>query len=542
MKWLKNLFSWVPWGQRSRFPSWYRVSSATGDIRITEQTALSLMAVWAAVDYLSSVTANLSFDVYKRLPDGSKVPDPSHPCYDLVHFSPDGGETTAFRFRQTQMVHVLTGGNSFSEILRDGAGRVTRLNLLDPCRVDPQRLDNGRLIYNVDGKRRAHWEILHLAGLGWDGCRGFSPIGMARRSIGLGLSLEQSAEAFFKNASRPSGAFSAPGSLSPEKAAELRKELNEVYGGVENTGQIGLLHGGLTWQSMSISNADAEFMASREFSITEVARLFRLPPTVLQDWSRATFSNVEEANLQTVISTITPWCESIDQEYTLKLFTPEERKTWFAEHNVNSMMRGNSAARSEFYNKLFLMGAITTNQILKLENFDQLIPDAEGGNKRFVPMNLSTLDKAGVNLPAPSPPSRAIEPAPKAEPSTELKRAMRGVVVDAVGRMVRRECAALRRAAKKGDIGPEWASEYYDEHRAMIREAVAPSLAAYRAATGDNIDAETVANDMVQVSLKLVLEVSGAVEKERATEAIDQLCQTWEANRANEVADGVISD
>src|SRR4051812_47909516 len=135
MKWLKSLLNW---SFRSRLPSWYPRTSPVSDIVLNERSALTLISVWAAVDYISSAVANLSFEVYRRFPDGSKIADPSHPAYDLIHFSPDG-ETTAFRFRQSQMVHVLTNGNSYSEIVRDGGGRPVRLNLLDPAAVVPFR-------------------------------------------------------------------------------------------------------------------------------------------------------------------------------------------------------------------------------------------------------------------------------------------------------------------------------------------------------------------------------------------------------------------
>jgi HK97 family phage portal protein len=313
------------------------------------------------------------------------------------------------------MGHCLGWGNSYAEIIRDKkTGTPLELQLLspDPNETRPKRIKRGpfagRLAYEVEGgKRRLLAEnVLHIAGFGFDGLCGYSPVQYHRQGIALGLAAERFGGSFFGNGSRAGGLLKVPKTLSAEAIANLRDSFERVHQGADNAHRIAVLEEGVDWVQNSVNPEDAQFLATRQFQVVEVARIYGVPPHKIGDYSRATFSNIEESNLDYVISSILPWVIEIEQEYNLKLFTRRDRmRGYFVEHSFNTLLRGNMAARASYYKQMFELGVFSSNDIARLENVNPIGPE---GDTRFVPLNMSTLkdaakgdDSAGGDDPAP---------------------------------------------------------------------------------------------------------------------------------------------
>jgi HK97 family phage portal protein len=380
----------------------------------TPQAALTLSAAYRAINALSTDVASLPLKVYRKNPDGTRSEETGHAVYDLLASSPDG-ETTSFRQRQAAMGHVLGWGNAYFEIERDRSERPLRIHLLPPNEVEPVRasrdltistplgpvrIEAGRIYYRIERGRASlpPRDVIHLAGLGFDGLVGYSPVRLLRDSFELAKNAETWGKAFFANAARPSGGLKIPGRLDEIQREAAREAWADMHSGPDAVGRPAILTGGMDWVPFSVNPQDAQFLATRQFSAIEVAGIYRVPPNKIGEYSEAHYANVESANLDYLITVVGPWCESIEQSLNLKLFTPEERRAGFyVEHNLAAFLRADSKARAEFYAKLRDLGAISPNEIRAKENMDPV----SGGNVYLVPLNMTTLENAGKN-PSPS--------------------------------------------------------------------------------------------------------------------------------------------
>ncbi len=368
-------------------------------VNVTPWNALNFVSVYASINTIATDSACLPLSVYQTQPDGSRLLNVAHPAHDLVHFTPDG-EATAMGFRQSLLAHTLGWGNGMAEIEFLKSGFPGALHLLAAQTVAARDKQN-QLFYDDGRKSYPARKIIHVAGLGYDGLSGYSPIRMARQAIGLGIAVETFGSAFFGNGSTPNGILESPKTLKEDTVKELRKQFQELHGGPFNAGRAAILHSGLTWKQTTIAPEEAQFLATREFQRTEIAALYRLPPHKIGDYSQSHLANLEEANLDYLITTLMPWLIRVEQAMNLKLFTPDERrKGLHVEHDMSAFLRGNMSARADFYTKMFALG-MSVNEIRSREGMNP-IADKGGGNKNFVPLNMITLDKAG-NEPVGDP-------------------------------------------------------------------------------------------------------------------------------------------
>lgn len=379
------------------------MAGGTAGMTVTESSALALTAVFDAIDCISTDVAMLPLKVYRHTEGGREVVR-DHPVATLLSSSPDG-ETTPIRFKQALMGHVLGWGNGFAEIVYRGDGTPARLHLLDPGTTEP-RWDgpDKSLLYHLQGKPNPlpPSKVIHIAGLGFDGLSGYNRIRKCAPSVGLGLALEQFGASFFENGSMPGGVLESPKVLSPQEATNLRESWEAMHRGASKAGKVAVLEQGVTYKGISISPENAQFLQSRQFQVIEVARMFRLPPHKLGDYSQSHLANIEAANLDYMTTTIAPWLEQIEQELNLKLFTEEERRAGFyVKHSMNAYLRGDMRSRAEFYMKMFAVGALSPNDI---RGFEEQNP-VEGGDQYFRPLNLAELAQAANPTP----------PAPNAE-------------------------------------------------------------------------------------------------------------------------------
>lgn len=380
------------WSDKLSWGGLISTGTTTSGLQVTPESALSLTAAYAAINTIATDVSSLPLRVYKRRPDGGRDEDRSHPVAELLTNSPDG-ETTAMRWMQAVMGHALGHGNGYAEITF-GGGRPAGLYLLDPRTRADRRPQDKKLFYRLpDGTTLPPGRVLHFAGLGFDGLSGYSPIKLAREAIGLGLAAQQFGSSFFGNGAHPSGFLSTDKKMNEEAVKEFRKEWNDRHQGAGKGNGVAILTNGWKWTQTTIAPEDAQFLATRQFQVVEIARIYRVPPHKIGDYTQSHLANIEASNLDYLMTTLMPWCETIEQELNRKLFTKEERaEGYYVEHNMSALLRGDMKARAEFYTRLRDLGVLTPNMICQLENLNPIGPE---GDIRLVPMNMATLQDAG---------------------------------------------------------------------------------------------------------------------------------------------------
>lgn len=372
---------------------------------VNERTAMQTTAVYACVRILAEAVASLPLHVYEYQDDGGKKLVHDHPLYYLLHDEPNP-EMTSFVFRETLMSHLLIWGNAYAQIIRDGAGRVLGLYPLLPDRMEVQRDDRGNIYYvysrNSDEnptfkeygniKLKAE-DVLHIPGLGFDGLIGYSPIAMAKNAVGMTLACEEYGASFFANGANPGGVLEHPGVL--KDPSKVRESWNSVYRGVNNAHKIAVLEEGMKYQQIGIPPEEAQFLETRKFQINEIARLYRIPPHMVGDLDKSSFSNIEQQSLEFVKYTLDPWVIRWEQSLQRSLLLPGEKGKYFIKLNVDGLLRGDYQSRMNGYAVGRQNGWFSANDIREMENMNP-IPDEEGGNLYLVNGAMTKLADAGA--------------------------------------------------------------------------------------------------------------------------------------------------
>ena len=379
--------------------------SASGKI-VTERTSMQVTAVYACVRVLSEAIASLPLHLYKYDESGNKEKAVKHPLYFLLHDEPNA-EMTSYIMRETIMVHLLLWGNAYLQIIRNGRGEVLGLYPLMPDRMKVDRDENKRLYYEYmvmpsDAKtlkdkdsvvRLRPEDVLHIPGMGFDGLVGYSPIAMAKNTLGLSIAAEEYGSKFYENGATPSGVLEHPGVL--KDPARLRDSWNETFRGSHNANKVAVLEEGVKYTPISVAPEDAQFLEVRKFQVEEIARIFRVPPHMIADLEHATFSNIESQSLDFVKYTLTPWVVRIEQAMNRALLLPSEKGGYFSRFELDGLLRGEYRTRMEGYRIGINSGIYSVNDVRKLEDMD-LIPDKEGGNLHIVNGNVVPLKDAGA--------------------------------------------------------------------------------------------------------------------------------------------------
>ena len=372
---------------------------------VNERTAMQTTAVYACVRILAEAVASLPLHVYEYRDDGGKKLVHDHPLYYLLHDEPNP-EMTSFVFRETLMSHLLIWGNAYAQIIRDGAGRVLGLYPLLPDKMDVQRDDCGNIYYvysrNSDENpmfkeygdiRLKAEEVLHIPGLGFDGLIGYSPIAMAKNAVGMTLACEEYGASFFANGANPGGVLEHPGVL--KDPSKVRESWNSVYRGVNNAHKIAVLEEGMKYQQIGIPPEEAQFLETRKFQINEIARLYRIPPHMVGDLDKSSFSNIEQQSLEFVKYTLDPWVIRWEQSLQRSLLLPGEKGKYFIKLNVDGLLRGDYQSRMNGYAVGRQNGWFSANDIREMENMNP-IPDEEGGNLYLINGAMTKLADAGA--------------------------------------------------------------------------------------------------------------------------------------------------
>lgn len=393
-------------------PMDYRVGSqysflfgpTTSGRTVNEHTAMQTTAVYSCVRILSEAVASLPLHLY-RYAGRSKERVYDHPLYHILHDEPNP-EMTSFIFRETMMTHLLLWGNAYAQIIRDGAGRVVGLYPLLPNKMRVDRDRNGQLVYtytrdsddnpNFTGYGQVtlgREDVLHIPGLGFDGLVGYSPIAMMKNAVGITLACEEYGASFFANGATPGGVLEHPGILKDPK--KVRDSWNEVYRGSGNAHKVAVLEEGMKYQQVGLPPEDSQFLETRKFQLDEIARLYRIPPHMVGDLDKSSFSNIEQQSLEFVKYTLDPWVIRWEQSLQRALLLPGEKTAYFIKLNVDGLLRGDYASRMAGYATARQNGWMSANDIREMEDMNP-IPDEEGGNLYLINGNMTKLKDAGI--------------------------------------------------------------------------------------------------------------------------------------------------
>ena len=396
-------------------------------VRVDYDTALLYGPFFAGVRVIAEDVSTLPFPLYERLARGRERAT-WHPVYRLLTQTPNP-MMSASQLRETLTGHALTWGNGVAElVLNKNTGDIEEIWPLRPDRltIKPTYSAGGRLqrwyIYDdqVNGITTIlpAERVLHIAGLGWDGVRGYSVVEHAANSIGLGLATEHHGAKVFSNSSAPGGALSHPGILSPEARKRMQVDWENIHRSIDNAHRVAILEEGVTWQQVGMRNDEAQFLETRKLQVTEIARWLRLPSHKINDLERATFSNIEQQQLDYLNSALRAWLVRWEDAVLTQLLLPEERATLYAEHLVDAILRGDIAARYAAYAVGRQWGWLSANDVRERENLNPV----DGGDQYLVPLNM-----VPAGQPAAWPAGNEDEDEPeRAAAALRYARALRG--------------------------------------------------------------------------------------------------------------------
>lgn len=495
--------------------AWGPPPSAAG-VEVDAERSLSLSAVFAAVTLLSRVIGSLPLAVY-RSEGRSREHATTHPAYRLLHATPNP-EMTASSFRRALEWNRLLGGCAYARVQWAGNGKPLALWPLEYWRVKPDWGADRQLRYRVDGAELVEAEdMLAVPLISGDGVVGRSFLDYAVDSIGLGLAAQECAARLFGNGAKPGGVLSHPGNPTKPARDEFRRSWEDRHGGSRNSGRTAVLWGGWTYtaQDGTFAPEQAQLLETRRFTTEEVARWLGVPPHLLRDLARATFSNIEQQNLDFLVYSLGPTLIDYEQELDRKLLSPPDV---YCKHTVAGLLRGDAAARAAFYTSMFNIGVLSVNDIRDLEDRNPV----DGGDVHFVPLNLAPLPK--VAFPPPAPVEAPAPPAPVQPP------ALRQLLAATLERLAAVEINAVRRAADKPARFLTWLDEFAPQHRARLAAALAPVL-------GDG--AEAIAGRWCEWSRERLLAVAGSATPAAFVPAVERELVGW-AGRAETLANEIV--
>ena len=386
------------------------MGGSTSGKTVTERSAMQMTAVYSCVRILAEAVAGLPLHVYKYTDSGGKEKAIEHPLYRLLHDEPNP-EMSSFVFRETLMTHLLLWGNAYAQVIRNGKNEVVALYPLMPNRMTVDRDSNGQLYYSYyrgtdeairDPKSTVVLkpsDVLHIPGLGFDGLVGYSPIAMAKNAIGMAIACEEFGAKFFANGAAPSGVLEHPGTI--KDPSRVRDAWQSQFGGSSNSGKVAVLEEGMKYTPISISPEQAQFLETRKFQINEIARIFRVPPHMVGDLEKSSFSNIEQQSLEFVKYTLDPWVIRWEQSLMRALLATDEKTRYFVKFNLEGLLRGDYQSRMNGYAIGRQNGWMSANDIRELENLDR-IPAEDGGDLYLINGNMLPLKDAGAFANTPT--------------------------------------------------------------------------------------------------------------------------------------------
>lgn len=452
------------------------VPARRAGVVVDHETALTTSAYFRAVSYIAASVAGLPWEVIRETLVRT-VKLVNHPVWDLLQRRPNY-EMGQFTWREIMVAWALTWGNAVSEIEFDVSGRPIGLWPLSPDRVSVKRGrfqnggwmhdDSGDIFYVVSNYSGGTsylpaGRVFHLHGLGFDGLQGYSIISLAARSLGLSLAAERYGEDYFANGAVAAGAVEVPKTLTADAYDRLKQDLNENHVKFGQKFSPLIFEQGSKWNAMALPNKDSQILETREFQIQEICRWTGLPPHKLAELTHATFSNIEELDIEVVNDALMPWIYRLEEEADIKLFTGREQAVR-TKINIRGLMRGKDKDRAEYYKTLREIGVYSTNTILRLEDLDPVGPE---GDELLVPLNYTTLKRMVSGEAQP----------PKNPQQVQASYVM--LLQDSFLRILRRESNRFEQNRHKFEQNGsflEWVSELCSQQRDYMTTALEPIL------------------------------------------------------------------
>ena len=366
--------------------------------QVTTKEAMNIAAVYACVRILSNHVAMLPLQLFRNK-GGKRIRASDHEIARIIEFRPNP-YMTPFQFKQTMESHRQLYGNAFAEIEYSKTGYPKALWILNPtqtkvvCEKDANGnvkrylvqtlLPNGQTVY------LKYESVLHIKGISTDGLNGKSPIEVARETIGIQIAGQKFTGQFYQNGTMSSGVLKVPQQLKPEAKEIIRQEWEKFNKGLDNSHRVAILDAGLDYQALGIKQSDAQYIETQKFSVAEIARIYNVPLHMLADLERATFSNIEQQSLEFVRDTLSPLLISWEQELAYQLMTEDEffSNKYYFKFNLNSLLRGDSQARANYYEKMMHLGIYSINEVRELEDKDKI----ENGDKHYMSLNYIDID------------------------------------------------------------------------------------------------------------------------------------------------------
>ena len=517
----------------------FGVSPQLHSINVNEDTALTYSAVYRAVAILATTGGSLPIKLCRRSErNGREVRETvyDHPVAYALNREPNY-EQTPMTWCEYLIASMALRGNGYNEITWSDSRQQVELWSLQPAGMTVKRREGDPTAktrplsyqYTVETSTITlePKQVLHVPLYG-DGVVGKSPISLARQGIGLGLAAEGFGATWFGHGSQPSGILTHPGKIGDKLRTKMREAIEERHGGISNANRIMVLEDGMTWTQIGVAPEDAQFLETRQFQITDIARWFGIPPHMLGEMGRATWNNVEQLAIEFVTYTLRPYLIRIEQEINRKLL--KDSPDLYVKFSVDALLRGDSAARFARYEIGHRIGMFNINDMLELEDRNPI--DDELGELRFVQANMMTLDNASKAKPEGQPnPKEAAPPADKDESS---KRALLVMLRDVFGRAVHRETTALRRVfSKEPDRIADSVAKFYRDHEPAIARDLGPAAECARELFGVVVSVAAEASRVVVDSRTTLL---GLLATSHAPNAFEELLVAWDDHRANNLA------
>jgi len=365
-------------------------NNAVGGVTVNVSTAITLSAVWRAINVISSTLAGLPLKHYQFKDGGREVLRTSTASRLLKK---PNEMMTGYMFRETLTALAVGYGNGYAYLKRDESGVAVEAVPVHPSECMPIKYQN-KIYYKIliDGEYKTVGSeyMLHIPGLSFNGLVGFGVVTVARESLGGALATQKFGNKFYENGANIGGVLETPGELSEPAYKRLKESWNEKHHGVDNAGSTAILEGGTKFTKIGIAPEEAQFLQTRQFQVTEVARWFGVPPHMLFDLERSTNNNIEQQAMEFVTYTLLPWANRWEEELSRKLVKSNAQDSEYIEHEFNGLLRGDSKSRAEYYKGLFGVASITPNQIAELENLPK---DPLNGDTHYVQAAYAPVDK-----------------------------------------------------------------------------------------------------------------------------------------------------
>lgn len=407
--------------------------SASGAL-VTPDGAMGLPTVFACVRNISEDFAKLPMRVYRPRVGGGRVEVKDHWLCRLLSRKPNRWQTP-FEWREMMEGHLLLRGNAFNLIQEDGNGGIAQLLPQHPDRVKIQLLESGNFRYQITDQfgNVAYYrpdQVWQIRGLSPDGYVGYSPIMLQRAALGVGLSAQEYAARFFANDAKPSGGWiEFPGNFADVNAKRTFMESWQQVQGGANRGKVAVLDRGMKYHEIGLNNKDSQFIETRAASAVEVCSIFRMPPHKVGILDKATFSNIEQQNIEYATDNIQSWCERWESSIECNLLG--EDTDLEVEFDLRSLMRGDSASRATRAATLVNCGVLTRNEARDDEGLNPI----DGLDEPLRPLNMV---EEGDEEAGEAPGAEPAEPAPPANEPADASRRLQAVLHGNAERLARR--------------------------------------------------------------------------------------------------------